>query len=86
MRTDLPPTRRLRPEAAGASRDVGVPAGLASLGQRANAFRHAELSLARGLLDDLSGLGRAESKRGAELRARLGNLEPTLASLSTTPA
>jgi tetratricopeptide (TPR) repeat protein len=70
------------------TRDVSPRAelavGLAGLKQPGNAFAHAEASLARGLLDDLSPLSRAEMARGQSLRARLARLEPVLASLAAS--
>jgi tetratricopeptide (TPR) repeat protein len=55
---------------------------LAQLGQPENAFRHAEASLARGLLDDLAVSSPEEQARIRDLNGRLLALESTLASLS----
>ena len=56
---------------------------LAQLQQPRNAFRHAEASLGRGLLDDLAGLSRDQRDRAADLRVQMAKLEPILASFSS---
>jgi CHAT domain-containing protein/Tfp pilus assembly protein PilF len=68
-------TRRISVQSA-------LAVGLANLKQPRNAFRHAEASLARGLLDDLSPLTSAEVARAEQLRWRLTKLDPLLASFS----
>jgi tetratricopeptide (TPR) repeat protein len=55
--------------------------GLARLGQPRNALRHAELSLARGLLDDLTGPDPAERERIGSLTRELDTLGERLAPL-----
>jgi hypothetical protein len=54
---------------------------LARLGQPRNALRHAELSLARGLLDDLT-TADSDGGRAARLKARLDKLSQTVASFA----
>jgi CHAT domain-containing protein/tetratricopeptide (TPR) repeat protein len=55
--------------------------GLARLGRPADAFRHAEAGLARGLLDDLDRATGAEVKDQAALQARLVQLDRLLVPL-----
>jgi tetratricopeptide (TPR) repeat protein len=64
-----------------ASPHAMLAAGLTRLGQPRNALRHAELALARGLLDDLATSDPAESKRMAELSSELQQLGERLAPL-----
>ena len=67
--------------------DISVQAalavGLAQLKQPGNAFRHAEASLGRGLLDDLAGLSTGQRQRAVDLRTQMAKLEPILASFSS---
>ena len=67
----------------GISVQAALALGLAQLKQPGNAFRHAEASLGRGLLDDLAGLSQAQRDRAADLRVQMGKLEPILASFSS---
>jgi CHAT domain-containing protein/tetratricopeptide (TPR) repeat protein len=55
--------------------------GLASLGQPAEAFRHAEANLGRGLLDDLASHASPETSRIAALRAQLSGFDAQLLPL-----
>jgi tetratricopeptide (TPR) repeat protein len=55
--------------------------GLAHLRQPADAFRHAEASLGRGLLDDLAPDPADETQRAASLRAHLDRLDQQLLPL-----
>jgi tetratricopeptide (TPR) repeat protein len=55
--------------------------GMARLGQPRNAFRHAEASLARGLLDDLASEEPADRVRLASLSAHLKTLDDKLVPL-----
>ncbi len=67
--------------AANSSPHAALAVALAHLGQPGNAFRHAERSLARGLLDDLASAAGAGG-RAALLRARLDRLSQAVASLA----
>jgi tetratricopeptide (TPR) repeat protein len=58
-----------------------LAAGLARLGQPRNGFRHAELALARGLLDDLAGTDPGERDRVTRLSAELHSLDIRLTPL-----
>ena len=58
-----------------------LAAGLARLGQPRNALRHAELALARGLLDDLAGSDPVERERIRGLTKELYNLGERLTPL-----
>ncbi len=73
--------------AQGGMADISVQAALAvalaQLQQPRNAFRHAEASLGRGLLDDLAGLSQSQRQRAADLRVLMAKLEPLLASFSS---
>jgi tetratricopeptide (TPR) repeat protein len=60
--------------------------GLALMGQPGNAFRHAEFTLARGLLDDLAGADPAERQRIAALSDELRRVRARLAPLLARPA
>jgi tetratricopeptide (TPR) repeat protein len=64
----------------GFSAHAALAVGLARLGQPLGAFRHAEVDLARGLLDDLALLGE-DSRRAAALDARLEALDEKLLAL-----
>jgi tetratricopeptide (TPR) repeat protein len=55
--------------------------GLARLGRPADAFGHAEASLARGLLDDLTAATTDEARQAASLRTLLGQLDRRLLPL-----
>jgi hypothetical protein len=54
---------------------------LAHLQQPADAFRHAEASLARGVLDDLASDSPAKARQAASLRSRLDRLDQQLVPL-----
>jgi CHAT domain-containing protein/tetratricopeptide (TPR) repeat protein len=55
--------------------------GLARLNEPREAFAHAEASLARGLLDDLTAATPGEAGQGASLRTQLGELDSRLLRL-----
>jgi tetratricopeptide (TPR) repeat protein len=67
--------------ASTASPHALLAAGLARLAQPRNALRHAELALARGLLDDLAGSDRPQRDRLATLSAELDHLGQRLVPL-----
>jgi tetratricopeptide (TPR) repeat protein len=60
---------------------AALAVGLARLGQPRNAFRHAEASLARGLLDDLPGTKGSAGPRLTSLASRLRALDGRLLAL-----
>jgi CHAT domain-containing protein/Tfp pilus assembly protein PilF len=64
-----------------ASPHAMLAAGLARLGQPRNAFRHAEMALARGLLDDLAAADPTERQRVAALSTELHGLGRRLVPL-----
>jgi CHAT domain-containing protein/Tfp pilus assembly protein PilF len=58
-----------------------LAAGLARMGQPGNALRHAEMALARGLLDDLAAVDAAQRQRLAGLSTQLSALGQRLVPL-----
>ena len=66
-----------------ASPHAMLAVGLAKAGQPQNAFRHAEMALSRGLLDDLAGSAPEDLDRLATLTAEINALNTSILPLTT---